>query len=224
MDERRIPDDAVQLRRVIQALEEEVSILRRRASGAPEKVRELESELERTKERFERASDQNDKLAAVLEEARQQLGVLREEVDKLTAPPNNFGSVLQVNVDGTIDVLTGSRKLRVAAQPSVEVKELQVGQEVILNEAFNIIDVRDFEPSGDVVRVREVLGDKRVVIIGRSDEESVLNRSDVMADAYLRPGDYVRIDNKTKLILEKMERPEVEELVLEEVPDVTYSQ
>lgn len=224
MDERRLPDDVVQLRRVVQALEEEVSILRRRATTSPDRVNELEGDLERTRERLERATGQNDKLAAVLEEARQQLGVLREEVDKLTAPPNNFGSVLQVNVDGTIDVLTGSRKLRVSAQPSVEVKELQVGQEVILNEAFNIIDVRDFEPAGDVVRIREVLPDKRVVIIGRGDEESVLNRSDVMVDAYLRPGDYVRIDNKTKLILEKMERPEVEELVLEEVPDVTYSQ
>ncbi len=224
MDERRTPDDAAQLRRVVQALEEEVSILRRRASGAPERVRELEADLERAKERLERATAQNDKLAAVLEEARQQLGVLREEVDKLTAPPNNFGSVLQVNVDGTIDVVTGSRKLRVSAQPSVEVKELQIGQEVILNEAFNIIDVRDFEPSGDVVRVREVLGDNRVVIVGRADEESVLNRSDLMADVKLRAGEYVRIDTKTKLILEKMERPEVEELVLEEVPDVTYSQ
>ncbi len=223
MDE-RTADDAAQLRRVVQALEEEVSILRRRASGAPERVRELESDLERVKERLERTTAQNDKLATVLEEARQQLGVLREEVDRLTAPPNNFGSVLQVNVDGTIDVVTGNRKLRVSAQPSVEVKELQVGQEVLLNEAFNIIDVRDFEPSGEVVRVRELLDDGRVVIIGRADEESVLNRSDVMSDVHLRPGDYVRIDTKTKLILEKMERPEVEELVLEEVPDVTYSQ
>jgi len=220
----RTADDAAQLRRVVQALEEEVSILRRRASGAPERVRELESDLERVKERLERTTAQNDKLATVLEEARQQLGVLREEVDRLTAPPNNFGSVLQVNVDGTIDVVTGNRKLRVSAQPSVEVKELQVGQEVLLNEAFNIIDVRDFEPSGEVVRVRELLDDGRVVIIGRADEESVLNRSDVMSDVHLRPGDYVRIDTKTKLILEKMERPEVEELVLEEVPDVTYSQ
>lgn len=223
MDE-RTTDDATQLRRVVQALEEEVSILRRRASGAPERVRELESDLERMKERLERTTAQNDKLATVLEEARQQLGVLREEVDRLTAPANNFGSVLQVNVDGTIDVVTGNRKLRVSAQPSVEVKELQIGQEVLLNEAFNIIDVRDFEPSGDVVRVRELLDDGRVVIIGRADEESVLNRSDVMSDVHLRPGDYVRIDSKTKLLLEKMERPEVEELVLEEVPDVTYSQ
>jgi proteasome-associated ATPase len=99
---------------------------------------------------------------------------------------------------------------------------LQVGQEVLLNEAFNIIDVRYFEPSGDVLRVRETLPDGRVVLMGHGDDEKVLGRSDVMADVYLRPGDYVRIDTKTGLVHEKMERPEMEELVLEEVPDITY--
>jgi proteasome-associated ATPase len=223
VDERRTEDDAAQLRRLVQALEEEVAILRRRSSGAPEQIRQLESDLEQTKARLERASSQNDKLAAVLEEARQQLGVLREEVDKLTAPPNNFGTVLQVNVDGSVDVATGNRKLRVAAQPSIEVKQLQIGQEVLLNEAFNIIDVREFEQAGEVVRVRETLDDNRVVVIARADEESVLSRSDSMKDTFLHTGDYVRIDPKTRLILEKMERPEVEELVLEEVPDITYA-
>ncbi len=223
MDERRTQDDAAQLRRLVQALEEEVAILRRRASGAPEQIRQLESDLNETKQRLERASAQNDKLATVLEEARQQLGVLREEVDKLTAPPNNFGTVLQVNVDGSVDVATGNRKLRVAAQPNIEVKQLQIGQEVLLNEAFNIIDVRDFEQAGDVIRVRETLADGRVVVIARADEESVLSRADAMKDIFIRAGDYVRIDNKTRLILEKMERPEVEELVLEEVPDITYA-
>jgi proteasome-associated ATPase len=118
--------------------------------------------------------------------------------------------------------MTGSRKLRVAAQPNVEVKKLQVGQEVLLNEAFNVIDIRHFEPAGEVLRVREVLTDGRVVVFAHADEERVLQRSETMIDVKLRPGDYVRIDTKTGLILEKMERPEVEELVLEEVPDITY--
>jgi proteasome-associated ATPase len=180
VEEQRTPDEAVQLRRLVEALEEEVAILRRRATGAPERVRELETELGRTRDRLERATAQNDKLAAVLEEARQQLGVLREEVDKLTAPPNNFGTVLQVNVDGSVDVVTGNRKLRVSAQPSIEVKQLQVGQEILLNEAFNIIDVREFEQSGEVLRIREILDDHRVVVIARADDESVIGRSDAM--------------------------------------------
>ena len=222
MDEGRRADDATQLRSVVAALEEEIAVLRRRVRDAPARVEDLENELSRMRERLDRAMAQNDKLSAVLEEAREQLGVLREEVEKLTSPPNNFGTVLQVNDDGTLDIMTGSRKLRVAAQPNVEVKKLQVGQEVLLNEAFNIIDIRHFEPAGDVLRVREVLTDGRVVVFAHADEERVLQRSETMADVKLRPGDYVRIDTKTGLILEKMERPEVEELVLEEVPDITY--
>jgi proteasome-associated ATPase len=222
VDEARRPDDATQLRGVIAALEEEIAGLRRRLRDTPGRMDDLETELGRTRERLDRATSQNDKLAAVLEEAREQLGVLREEVEKLTAPPNNFGTVLQVNDDGTLDILTGSRKLRVSAQPNVEVKKLQVGQEVLLNEAFNIIDIRHFEPAGDVLRVREPMADGRVMVIAHADEEKVLTRSEVMADVKIRAGDYVRIDTKTGLILEKMERPEVEELVLEEVPDITY--
>ncbi|MDP9495628.1 MAG: proteasome ATPase [Actinomycetota bacterium] len=222
MDEARSPDDADQLRSVITALEEEIAVLRRRLRETPGRMEDLETELNRTRDRLDRATSQNDKLAAVLEEAREQLGVLREEVEKLTAPPNNFGTVLQVNDDGTLDILTGSRKLRVSAQPNVEVKKLLVGQEVLLNEAFNIIDIRHFEPAGEVLRVREPMTDGRVVVLAHADEEKVLNRAETMSDVKLRPGDYVRIDTKTGLILEKMERPEVEELVLEEVPDITY--
>ena len=223
MDDGRKQEDAAQLRKVVSALEEEVSFLRRRLREAPSKGEELETELTRAQDRLDRVVAQNDKLSALLEEAREQLGVLREEVEKLTQPPNNFATVLNVSEDGTVDILTGNRKLRVAAQPSVEVKKLQVGQEVLLNEAFNIIDVRFYEPAGDVLRVREVMDDGRVVIIAHADEERVLNRSEAMFEVYLRPGDYVRIDPKTSLILEKLERPEVEELVLEEVPDITYS-
>ncbi len=222
MDEGRNQEDATQLRKVVSALEEEVTFLRRRLRDAPGNVEELEAELNRAQDRLDRVVRQNDKLAALLEEAREQLGVLREEVEKLTQPPNNFGTVLKVSEDGTVDILTGNLKLRVAAQPSVEVKKLQVGQEVILNEAFNIIDIRYYEPAGEILRVREVMDDGRVVVIAHADEERVLNRADVMADVHLRPGDYVRVDSKTSLILEKLQRPEVEELILEEVPDITY--
>ncbi len=223
MEEGRKHEDVTELRKMASALEEEVSYLRRRLRENPGNVDEIHVELNRTRERLDRAMSQNDKLSQLLEEAREQLGVLREEVEKLTSPPNNFGTVLQVNPDGTADILTGSRKLRVAAQPNVEVKLLQVGQEVLLNEAFNIIDVRMFEITGEVLRVREALPDGRLVLMAHGDEEKVLGRSETIADVYLRPGDYVRIDPKTGLVYEKMERPEMEELVLEEVPDITYS-
>jgi proteasome-associated ATPase len=224
VEQGQTPQEVTELQKMTAALEEEVAYLRRRLREAPGSNDELEKELTRTRERLSRAVGQNDKLAQLLEEAREQLGVLREEVEKLTQPPNNFGTVLQVNEDGTIDIATGNRKLRVAAQPNVEVKSLQIGQEVLLNEAFNIIDIRHFEASGEILRVREALPDGRLVLMGHGDDEKVAGRSEIMSDAKLRPGDYVRIDTKTGLVHEKMERPEMEELILEEVPDITYTQ
>ncbi len=224
MAEGQTSPEVIELQKMAAALEEEVAYLRRRLREAPNSQDELDRELIRTRERLNRAVSQNDKMAQLLEEAREQLGVLREEVEKLTQPPNNFGTVLQVNADGTVDILTGSRKLRVAAQPNVEVKMLQVGQEVLLNEAFNVIDVRLFEPAGEILRVREVMADGRVILMGHGDDERVSGRAEIMWDVRLRPGDYVRIDTKTGLVQEKMDRPEVEELILEEVPDITYTQ
>lgn len=215
---------AEEMRRQMNALEDEVAELRQRLGEAESLPADLVRDLAEARRTVERLRGQNDKLATVLEEAREQLSVLRAEVEKLTAPPNNFGTVLQVNSDGTVDVATGSRKLRVAAQPTIEVKELSVGQEVLLNESFNLVDVRGYERSGEVVRVREKLEDGRVVIIAHADEEQVVEMADSMKDQPFRIGDFVRIDSKSNLIYERLARPEVEELVLEEVPDVTYEQ
>jgi proteasome-associated ATPase len=182
----------------------------------------LEERLLETKNRLNQAATQNQKLAAALEETRQQLAMLRQEVEKLTAPPNPFGTVLRINEDGTADVHTAGRKLRVNVEPTIEVKALEVGQEVLLNEASNIVDVRYFEIQGEVVTVKEVLDDTRLLVIGRADEERVTEIASPMRGVFLRPGDHVRLDARTGMVFEKLVRPEVEELVLEEVPDITY--
>ena len=217
-------EEMASLRATARSLQEELVVLRRRLQDAPARMRTLEERLVETKGRLAQALAQNDKLSAVLEEARQQLAVLREEVEKLSAPPNAFGAILGVNEDGTVDVMMGGRKLRVNAQPSIEVKQLQVGQEVLLNESMNLIDVRDFEPTGEVAAVKENLGDRRLLVLGHGDEERVVELSDPMMGQPIRAGDHVRIDTRTGLVLERIVRPEVEELVLEEVPDVTYEQ
>jgi proteasome-associated ATPase len=216
------PDDPQALRRTISALESEIDGLRRRLQDAPRRVDDLEARLTETTRRLQRAQEQNDKLTAVLEEAREQLSVLRAEVEKLTSPPNNFGTVLGVNEDGSVDVMTGNRKLRVAAQPTIEVKELMTGQEVLLNESFTIVDVRGYDDRGEVVQVRDKLPDGRLVVLARADDELVVAVADSLADVPIRVGDHVRLDSRSSLAFEKMARPEVEELVLEEVPDVTY--
>jgi proteasome-associated ATPase len=206
------------------ALEDEVVSLRRRLQDAPRRVQDLETRLSESQEKLSRAIAQNDRLATVLEEAREQLAVLRAEVDKLTSPPNSFGTVTNVNDDGTVDLISGNRKLRVAAQPNVEVKLLQKGQEVLLNESFSIIDVRSYDPNGDVVRVRERLEDGRIVVIAHTDDERVVSVADSMQDVKIRSGDFVRIDPRAGLVTERLARPEVEELVLEEIPDISYEQ
>ena len=217
-------EEMAALRATARSLQEELVVLRRRLQDAPVRMRTLEEQLVETKGRLAQALAQNDKLAAVLEEARQQLAVLREEVEKLSAPPNAFGAVLGVNEDGTVDVMMAGRKLRVNAQPTIEVKQLKVGQEVLLNESMNLIDIRDFEPTGEVAAVKENLGDRRLLVLGHGDEERVVELSDPMVGQPIRAGDHVRIDTRTGLVLERIVRPEVEELVLEEVPDVTYEQ
>jgi proteasome-associated ATPase len=208
----------------IRALEAEISVLRGRLQDSPRRVRLLEDRIVDIRNQLVQSQGQNERLSIVLKETREQLALLRDEVEKLTAPPNPFGTVLQINADGTVDITSSGRKLRVAVEPTVEIKELESGQEVILNEAFNIVDVREFEPTGEVATVKELLGDNRVVVIGRGDEEKVVTIGAPVADLRLRAGNHVRIDPRTGFVLERIERPEVEELVLEEVPDVTYEQ
>jgi proteasome-associated ATPase len=205
-------------------LEEEIAILRRRLQDAPRRVRVLEERLLEAKGQLAQAASQNERLSAALQETREQLTLLRREVEKLTAPPNPFAVIERVNPDGTLDVLTGGRKLRVGVQPSIEVKELERGQEVLLNEAMSVIDVGAFDAGGEVTTVKEVLGDGRLIVVGPADDERVVGLAGPMEPVPLRVGDAVRLDARTGLIQERLVRPEVEELVLEEIPEVTYQQ
>ncbi len=220
----RIPggDNVAALRQTIAALEAELAMLRRRRPDDEGRVERLERQIAETGAQLERARSQNDKLASLLEEAREQLSVLRAEVEKLTTPPNNFGTVLGVNQDGTVDIMTGNRKLRVSAQPTIEVKRLAIGQEVLLNESMSIVDIRTFAEQGEVVRIRSKLGERRLVVMANADEERVVLLADTLPESAVRVGDHVRIDTRSGLVFEKLQRPEVDELVLEEVPDVTY--
>jgi proteasome-associated ATPase len=214
--------EAQELRATVRMLEEEVAVLRRRLQDAPRRVRVLEERLLETKNKLSQAASQNQKLSTALEETREQLALLREEVEKLTSPPNPFGTILGINEDGTADVFTSGRKLRVNVEPNLEIKALELGQEVLLNEAYNVIDVRDFDPVGEVVTVKEILPESRIIVTGRADEERVVERAAPLMGEHIRIGDHVRMDPKTGLVFEKLIRPEVEELILEEVPDVTY--
>ncbi|MBW3546696.1 MAG: proteasome ATPase [Actinobacteria bacterium] len=205
-------------------LEEEVALLRRRLQDAPKRVRTLEERLLETKGQLAQAVSQNEKLTYTLREAREHIAALREEVEKLTQPPSAYGTLLGHNDDGTVDVFSAGRKMRVAVHPDLTEADLPRGAEVALNESLNVVLARAAEISGEVVTVKELLDDRRrALILGRADEERVVELSDSMVDTVLRAGDTVLMDPRSGLILEKLPRPEVEELVLEEVPDISYA-
>ena len=208
----------------VRALEEEVLVLRRRLQDAPKRVRTLEERLLETKGQLAQAVAQNEKLTYTLREARDHISALREEVDKLTQPPSAYGTLLSHNDDGTVDVYSGGRKMRVAVHPALDAEELARGGEVVLNESLNVVMARAPETNGEVVTVKELLADgRRAIILGRADEERVAELAEVLVTETVRSGDSVLMDARSGLLLEKLPRPEVEELVLEEVPDISYA-
>src|SRR5438046_3759605 len=224
--ERRLADyegQVAQLQETIKGLEEEVVVLRRRLQDAPKRVRTLEERLLETKGQLAQAVSQNEKLSATLREARDHISALREEVEKLTMPPSAYGTYLGTNDDGTVDIFTAGRKMRVAVHPELETKELRRGQEVVLNESLNVVLARNSDLAGEIVTFKELLPDRtRAMVVGRADEERVCELADELLHEKLRAGDHLLMEGRSGLLLEKLPRPEVEELVLEEVPDVSY--
>jgi proteasome-associated ATPase len=212
-----------ELRDQAMTLEEEVDLLRRRLQDAPKRVRTLEERLLETKGQLAQAVSQNEKLSYTLREARDHIAALREEVEKLTQPPAAYGTFLARNDDGTVDVVSGGRKMRVAIHPDLDDDELQRGAEVVLNESLNVVLARSHEIAGEIVTLKEVLEDrKRAIVVGRADEERVVELTDAILEGPLRSGDAILMDSRSGLLLERLPRQEIEELVLEEVPDIAY--
>ena len=207
----------------IEALVAEVEHLRARLAEAPKRMRTLEERLLETKGQLSQAIARNEKLSYTLREARDHIATLRDEVDKLTQPPSAYGVVVGKNEDGTVDVLTSGRKMKVTLHPEIDQVELEIGSEVVLNESFNVILARSPEITGEVVTIKEVLEDGvRALVVGRADEERICELADTVRGIHLRTGDTMRLDHRTNLLLEKLPRPEVEDLLLEEVPDISY--
>src|SRR4051812_19463410 len=208
----------------VAVLEQEIDQLRRRLADAPKRQRALEERLLETKGQLAQAVSQNEKLSYTLREAREHISSLRDEVDKLTQPPSAYGVIVGKNEDGTVDVLTSGRKMRVGLHPDIDHESLPRGSEVVLNESFNVVQARRPEVTGEVVAIKELLDDGvRALVIGRADEERVCELADSLRGVHLRSGDTMRLDPRTNMLLEKLPRPEVEDLLLEEVPDISYS-
>ncbi len=221
--EKPIGADVAALEAQVSVMAEEVAHLRSRLADTPNRVRSLEERLLETKGQLSQATAQNEKLSYTLREAREHIASLRDEVDKLTQPPNAYGVVVGKNDDGTVDVLTSGRKMKVQLHPEVDHELLDLGAEVALNESFAVIDARRPESVGEVVTLKEVMDDGvRAIVIGRADEERVCELASPLRGTRLRNGDMLRLDPRSNMLLEKLPRPEVEDLLLEEVPDISY--
>ena len=182
------------------------------------------SSLADSKIQIARLTGQNEKLSYTLREAREHIASLRDEVDKLTRAPGSYGTVVGINSDQTVDVLTNGRKIRVTAHTDVDVDHLQLGAEVMLNDALNIVLERGIDLGGEVVSLKEILEDGvRAIVVVRGDDERVCELATAIRGIHLRSGDLLRLDSRSNLLLEKLEQPEVEHLLLQEIPNISYS-
>ncbi|HEY3688018.1 MAG TPA: proteasome ATPase [Streptosporangiaceae bacterium] len=211
------------LRAQVSFLEEEISVLRRKLAESPRQSRMTEERLRELQANLAAVNAQNERLVATLKEAREQIVALKEEVDRLAQPPSAFGVFLKAREDGTAEIFTGGRKLRVTVSPSIDMDELQRGQELMLNEAMNVVEVLEFETIGDIVMLKEVLEDgKRALVIGHTDEERIVQLAEPLTEQTLRAGDSLLLEPRSGYVYERIPKSEVEELILEEVPDLSY--
>jgi proteasome-associated ATPase len=219
----RHDDQVKSLTTQISFLEEEVAVLRRRLTDSPRQSRLLEERLGEAEARLSTVNRQNERLADTLREARDQIVALKEEVDRLTKPPSGFGIFLNICEDGSADVFTGGRKMRVNVSPAVETETLRPGQEVVLNESLTVVIAQGYETVGEIVMLKEVLEDgDRALVISHADEERVARLAEPLRQATLRAGDSLLLEPRSGYVYERIPKAEVEELILEEVPDITY--
>ena len=204
--------------RTTQEYEREIEKLEVQIHSMEEEVRHLT----RSRSQLDQAYKQNEKLVSALQEAKGQIEILRAEVEKLTAPPSSFGIFSSLNSDETANIYVSGRKMKVNLHPNISAKDLKKGQELVLNEALNVVEVKEFDGQGEVVRLKNHLDDHRAVISLRADEERVAELAEPLLNQKISVGDHLLFDSRSGYILEKLPKSQVEELVLEEIPDVSY--
>ncbi|MEO8556068.1 MAG: proteasome ATPase [Actinomycetota bacterium] len=215
--------DPAEAERQQAALTKEVAALRRRLADSPARSLDLENRIVQLQTSLTTLSSQNDRLVRTLKEAREQIVTLKSEVDRLAQPPAAYGLILESYDDATVDILTGGRKMRVAVSPLVDPGDLSAGREVMLNEALNVVAACGFERIGEIVMLKELLDDDRVLVVAHADEERVCRKAESLDGEPIRVGDALLLDPRSGFVYERIPKAEVQDLVLEEVPDIDYS-
>jgi len=222
---RRLTEYEIQvqdLQAYIRSLEAETVHLRKKLEDTPKDFMVLENKLREANRQLVQAFNQNEKLVNALYEAREQITALKEEVDKLCAPPSTYGVYLAANEDSTVTILSQGRKVKVNLHPSIKVDALKPGQELILNEGLNVIEAAGYEIQGEVVILKEQLDAERALVTLRADEDKVGIIAEPLRTLRLKIGDHLLLDAKSGYLLEKLPKSDVEDLTLEEVPDIGY--
>ncbi len=193
-------------------------------SQRPERsARITEGDFDELRAQLRNAQQRSERLAETLRLARDQIVELKAEVDRLAEPPSGYAVFLDAYEDSTADIFTGGRKMRVTVSPSVGAENLQPGQEVMLNEAMNVVAACGWERQGEIVTLKEVLEDgERALVVGRTDEERVVLLAAPLMGGPMRAGDALLMESRSGYVYERIPKAEVEELVLEEVPDIDY--
>ena len=207
----------------VKALEEEVYHLRRRLEQAPREFEFLRAKLHASREQLDQAYQQNERLVQALHQAKEQVAALKEEVDKLSAPPSSYGIFAEANPDGTATIYTAGRKLKVNLHPALNPATLRKGQELILNEALNVVEAKAFDVQGEVVRLKDRLDARRAVVTLHADEERVAELAEPLQAETLHVGDPLLYDPRSGYLLERLPKLEIQDLLLEAVPDITYA-
>ena len=181
-----------------------------------------DADLMRVNGELAAARDHNERLITTLRDAREQIVSLKTEVDRLAQPPSGFATILVAYEDATADIMASGKKMRVGVSPTIEIKDLVLGREVLLNESMNIVSIREYDETGEIVVLKERINNDRALVVAHSDEERVIRLGKPLIDEKLRAGDTLLCDMRNGVAVEKIARTEVEELVLEEVPDTHY--
>ena len=211
-----------ELRRELDELQEQVNSLRTQNGLKDKAILELENKLREANRQLVEAFNQNEKFVSALYEAREQIQSLKEEVDKLSAPPSTYGVYLSTNEDETINILSSGRKVKVNLHPAINPETLKPGQELILNEGLNVVETAGYEIQGEIVTLKDVLDEERAMVTIRADEDRVALIAEPLRSVKLKVGDLLLMDPKSGYLLERLPKSEVEDLALEEVPDISY--
>jgi len=213
----RLSDDELTL------LQAELALLRERVGTAPERIAALEDQLATVQQELESSVAQNGRLADTLRSARAHIADLKEEVERLSAPAHTYGTYVGPAGDGALAVSVQGRKVQVEATAEARQDALEAGQELLLNDALQIVGVGRFEDRGELMTVSELLEDGRALVVGRSDEERIVHLAGRVREAGIRAGDTLLVDIRSGTASERVERSEADRLVLEEVPDVDFA-